>query len=186
MDIVDTPATEMKNGMGVSSGAERMAARGKIFGKGFSEYVAFQKVWLALIAIVGIARLGLSLAGEPDATVKWASMTVVGLAAIIYYGVAVHTSGFGSYKQLLPLVFIQNVLANSIAIVGIALSMVGFSNIFAAPEFSPPFAQTPQQQWIHMLGHLIAGMGIGSLLGWGVASLVMLITKALVRRPAQA
>jgi hypothetical protein len=186
MDSIATPTTENKSGVGVPSGAERVAGSGKIFGKRISEYVAFQKVWLALIAIVGVARLGLSLAGQPDATVKWASMTVLGLAGIIYYGVAVHTSGFGSYKQLLPLVFIQNVLVNSMAIVGIALSMAGISNIFAAPEFSPPFAQTAQLQWVHMLGHLVVGMGIGSLVGWGVASLVMVITKALVRRPAQA
>jgi hypothetical protein len=41
-------------------------------------------------------------------------------------------------------------------------------------------------QWAHILGHVIGGMGIGSLLGWGVASLVMLITKAVVKRPAHA
>src|ERR1700680_4007872 len=102
MDIAATP------------GAESMAGSGKIFGKSFSDYIAFQKVWLALTAIVGIARLGMSLAGMPDATVKWAAMTVVGLVATLYYGVTVHTSGFGSYKQLLPLILIQNVLAQTI------------------------------------------------------------------------
>lgn len=160
-----------------------MAGGGKIFGKSFAEYVAFQKVWLALVVVVGIARLGMSLAGLPDATVKWAAMTVVNLAAIIYYGVTVHTSGFGSYKQLLPLMFFQSVLANSIAIVGILLAMAGFSNIFAAPEYSGFFAK---MQWAHILGHVIGGMGIGSLLGWGAASLVMLITKAVMKRPAHA
>jgi hypothetical protein len=163
-----------------------MAGGGKIFGKSFAEYVAFQKVWLGLIVIVGIARLGMSLAGMPDATVRWAAMTVVNLVAVIYYGVVVHTSGFGSYKQLLPLVFFQSVLANLIVIFGIVLSMVGYSNIYAAPEFSPPFAQTPQLQWAHILGHIIGGMGIGSLIGWGVASLIMLVTKAVVKRPAHA
>lgn len=186
MDSVVTTATENKIGAGARSGAEFTAGKGKIFGKSFSNYLAFQKVWLALTAIVGIARLGLSLSGQPDATAKWASMTVVGLAAIIYYGVAVHTSGFGSYKQLLPLVFFQSVLANSIVIAGIVLSMAGYSNIFAAPEYSPLFARTPQLQWAHILGHVIGGMGIGSMVGWGVASLVMLITKALVKRPARA
>ncbi|MHB8652437.1 MAG: hypothetical protein ACYDA9_01010 [Terriglobia bacterium] len=186
MGIAATPSTENKFSAGAPSGAELAAGKGKIFGKNFSDYLAFQKVWLALTVIVGFARLGLSLAGQPDATVKWASMTVVGLAGMIYYGVAVHTSGFGSYKQLLPLVFFQTVLANLIVIGGIVLSMAGYSNIFAAPEFSPPFAQTPQMQWAHILGHVIGGMGIGSLIGWGVASLVMLITKAVVKRPARA
>ena len=45
----------------------------------------------------------------------WLSITVVGWAGVLYYGVAVHTRGFGSYRQLLPLLIFQNVLAQSIA-----------------------------------------------------------------------
>jgi hypothetical protein len=157
--------------------------KGKVFGKRLSEYVRFQMVFLGLTAIAGIVRLALSLAGLPDATVKWSSMTVVSLVSILYYGVAVYTKGFGSYKQLLPLMVIQSVLANSIAIVGIALTIAGLPNIFGAPEYSGPFFA---HQWGHMLGHVIGGMGIGSILGWGVASLVMLITKKVSPRPALA
>ncbi len=158
--------------------------KGKVFGKSLSEYIRFQMVFLALVALAGIARLAMSLAGMPDATVRWSSMTVVNLVAILYYGVAVHTKGFGSYKQLLPLMVIQSVLANSIAIVGIALTIAGVPNIFGAPEYSGPLFAA--HQWGHMLGHVIGGMGIGSILGWGVASLVMLITKKVAPRPALA
>lgn len=160
------------------------SAKGGVFGKSLSEYVRFQMVILGLVALVGIARLGMSLAGLPDATVKWSSMTAVGFVSILYYGVAVHTKGFGSYKQLLPLVVIQSVLANSIAIVGIALTIAGLPNIFGAPEYSGPLFAA--HQWGHMLGHVIGGMGIGPMLGWGVASLVMLITKKVAPRPALA
>ena len=73
-----------------------------MFGKRISQYLCFQKMLLGLVAAVGLALLGLSLAGLPDTTVTWLSMTVVGWAAVLYYGVAVHTRGFGSYKQLLP------------------------------------------------------------------------------------
>lgn len=159
--------------------------RGSLFGKTLSQYIGFQKAILALIALVGIARLGLSLAGQPDATVKWISLTVVGLAGILYYGVAVYVTGFGSYKQLLPLVFIQNVLANCIIIAGIVLSMLGLPNIFAAPEYSGPNGALYHSQGLHILGHVVLGMGVFSLLGWGVASLVMLIASKIARRPAQ-
>src|SRR2546426_296370 len=50
----------------------------QMFGKRLSQYLGFQKVWLALIAAVGLARLGLSLAGLRDSTVTFLSMTVVG------------------------------------------------------------------------------------------------------------
>jgi hypothetical protein len=157
-----------------------------MFGKRLSEYLKFQKVWLALIAAVGLARLGLSLAGLPDSAVMFLSMTAVGWAAVIYYGVAVHTKGFGSYKQLLPLMISQVVLVQSIAVTGILLAIAGFPNIYAAPEYSgPPFARSTNQ-WSHALAHLTIGMVVPVLLWWGVGSLVLLITKRVARRPAVA
>jgi len=89
-----------------------------MFGKQLSQYLGFQKVVLGLLAAVGLARLGLSLAGLPDSTVAWLSMNVVAWAGALYYGVAVHTRGFGSYKQILPLAFFQTLLQQSIAVLG--------------------------------------------------------------------
>ena len=153
-----------------------------MFGKRLSQYLDFQKVFLALIAAVGLARLGLSLAGLPNAAVTWLSMNAVVWAGTLYYGVAVHTRGFGSYRQLLPLVFFPLVPFHAIAVLGILLSIAGFPNIFAAPEYS----LGAQGQWAHALAHLTIGMIVPSLLLWGVASLVMLITKKVARRPAVA
>jgi hypothetical protein len=158
----------------------------QMFGKRLSQYLGFQKAFLVLIAAVGLARLGLSLAGMPDQTVTFLSMTVVAWAAALYYGIAVHTRGFGSYKQLLPLVVFQVVLVQSIAVAGILLAIAGFPNIYAAPEYSgPPFARSPNQ-WAHALAHLTIGIVAPVLLGWGVASLVLLITRRVTRRPAVA
>ena len=89
-----------------------------IFGKRLSQYLGFQKVFLALIAVVGLARLGLSLAGLSNTTVTWLSMSAVALAGVLYYGVAVYTKGFGSYKELLPLMFFQALLVTAIAVLG--------------------------------------------------------------------
>ena len=50
---------------------------------------------LGLLAVVGLARLGLSLAGLPNSTVTWLSMTVVGWGAIVYYGVVPSLLGWG-------------------------------------------------------------------------------------------
>ena len=157
-----------------------------MFGKKVSEYLGFQKVWLALIAAVGLARLGLSLAGLPDSTVTFLSITVVGWLAILYYGVAVHTRGFGSYRQLLPLLVFQVLLVQAIAVFGILLAIAGYQNIYAAPEYSgPPFARSANQ-WSHALAHLTIGIVAPVLLGWGVASLTLLITRRAARRPAAA
>jgi hypothetical protein len=157
-----------------------------MFGKRISEYLGFQRWWLVAIAAVGLARLGLSLAGLPDRTVMFLSMTAAGWIAILYYGVAVHTKGFGSYKQLLPLMIFQVALVQSIAVAGILLAIAGHPNIYAAPEFSgPPFARSANQ-WNHVLAHLTIGMVAPVLLWWGVACLVLLITRKLARRSAVA
>jgi hypothetical protein len=157
-----------------------------MFGKRISEYLAFQKWWLAVIAAVGLGRLLLSLAGLPDRTVMFLSMTAAGWIAVLYYGVAVHTRGFGSYKQLLPLMIFQVALVQAIAVAGILLAIAGLPNIYAAPEFSgPPFARSANQ-WSHALAHLTIGMVAPVLLWWAVASLVLLITRKVARRPATA
>ena len=153
-----------------------------MFGKTLAQYVAFQKVFLVLIAAVGVARLGLSLSGAPDSAVRWLSMNAVLWAATLYYGVAVHTRGFGSYKQLLPLVVIQVLVFQAIASLGIVLAIAGRPNIFAAPEYS--FGAT--SQGAHLLAHLTIGIVVSTLLLWGVASLVMLMAKRIVRRPVPA
>ena len=91
-----------------------------------------------LTTAVGLARLGSSLAGLPDDSARWLSMNVLVWAGAVYYGIAVHARGFGSYKQLLPLVFLQVTILHVIAVAGIVLSIAGFPNIFAAPEYSGP------------------------------------------------
>jgi hypothetical protein len=153
-----------------------------MFGKPISSYLAFEKVWLASIAAVGLVRLGLSLAGLADHTVAWFSMNVVVWAGALYFGVAVHTKGFGSYPQLLPLMIFATLTMQSIAVLGILLSIAGMPNVFTAPEFS--FGV--QSQWVHLLAHLTIGLVAPPLLLWAVSSLVLLITKKVSRRPAVA
>ncbi len=149
----------------------------KIFGKSLSEYIRFQKIFLILILIVGLARLGLSLAGVPTSIVKFFSLTVVMLIGFVYYAVRVQTSGFGSYKQLLPLIVIQNILGEGIIILGIMIAIfTGKDNIFSQPEYS---AGMDGKSWSHVAGHLLIGIILLSLVWWGVGSVLMYVTGKL-------
>jgi hypothetical protein len=149
-----------------------------VFGKSLSDYVRFQRVILGLILVVGLARLLLSVAGTSNDVVKFVSMTVVAIVGVFYYGIRVHTSGFGSYKQLLPLLVLQAVLANSIAILGIVIAHFTLQpNIFTAPEFGG----LTRARW-HILGHLTFGNIIGPLISWLLASIVMWVTKRVSRK----
>jgi len=80
-------------------------------------------------------------------------------------------------KRLSQYLGFQTVLQQCIAVLGILLAIGGYSNIYAAPEFS--FGA--QSQWVHLLCHLTIGIIVPPLLLWGVASLVLLVTKRATR-----
>jgi hypothetical protein len=150
-----------------------------IFDKRVSDYVAFSKPILWLIGIVGIARLGLSLGGVPNATVKWLSISIAMLLGLVYSAIRVHTTGFGSYKQLLPVLFVQSVFAESIIIVGIVIAIfTARDNIFSVPEYS---GGGDGKTWFHAGAHLVLGMMIGPLLAWLVGCVLMFVTKKIVK-----
>ena len=108
-----------------------------MFGKTVAQYLRFQRVMLAVIVLVWLVRLTLSLTGVPNDTTRWASVTAVLLVGVFYYGVAVHTKGFGSYKQLYPLMLFQSVVGEGLVALAIVLAILtSRDNIYTAPEYS--------------------------------------------------
>src|SRR5262249_26853892 len=108
-----------------------------VFGKRPSEYFAFCKPLLGLILVVGLARLVLSLSGAPNSTAKWLSITAVTWVGVLYYAVRIHTTGFGSYKHLLPVCFFMSLVSEVIIVPAIMLAkFTGHDNIYSAPEYS--------------------------------------------------
>jgi len=153
-----------------------------MFGKRLAEYLGFQKVILILILVVWALRLGLSLAGIPMSAVKWVSVTGVLILGILYYGVAVHTRGFGSYKQLYALNLFQGVLGESLVALGVVLGIVtGHNNAFTVPEYS---GNADGRTWFHVFAHLVLGAVVLPLVGWALSSLVLLVTRRLAPRKA--
>ena len=154
----------------------------RIFGKSLAEYARFERGFLILVLVVGVARLAASLLGVPNSQVKFLSLTVCFLLGMLYYAVRVYTSGFGSYKQLLPIYALPVIIGNAIIITGILISIeTGKDNIFSAPEFSP--GKTSGATWGHIVGHAVATV-ILPLILWALGSLIMLVTKKLTpRRP---
>src|SRR5215813_12245394 len=94
-----------------------------IFGKRPSEYVKFAMPFLVLILSVGVIRLALSLGGVSSSIGKWFSITAVMWLGLLYYAIRVYTSGFGSYKQLLPICVLQSVTAQLVIVPAIILAI---------------------------------------------------------------
>ena len=150
-----------------------------IFGRRLSEYVRFCKVFLILIAAIGILRLLLSIGGVPNQTARWFSMTAVSWIGLLYHSVRIQATVFGGYKQLLVICVLQNAVAQTIAIFAIVLAILtGVGNIYSAPEYAFG-GDTP---WLHAGAHVVIGMPVGSLVLWLIGSLVMFATKKLSRQ----
>ena len=153
-----------------------------MFGKSVTQYLGFQKVLLVLIVLAFLVRLALSLAGQPNSVAKWISVTVVMLAGVVYYGVAVHTSGFGSYRQLYPLLLFQSLLGEGLVALAIVLAIfTGTGNIYTAPEYS---GGGDGKNWTHVIAHLVVAAVVLPLISWAIGSLIMLVTKKVAPRTA--
>lgn len=149
------------------------------FGKRLSEYFALAKPFLFLILVVGIARLALSLSGVSNSAVKWFSVNAVAWIGIVYYSIKAHTSGFGSYKQLLPVFFLQSLTAQIVIVPAIILAIfTGVDNIYSAPEYS---FGGDGKTWMHVAAHLFIGTTVGALVSWVAGCSIMFITKKLGR-----
>jgi hypothetical protein len=145
-----------------------------IFGRPLSDYIAFCKPFLILVPLVGIVRLVLSLSGTPNATAMFFSMTALVWLAVVYYSIRIHTTAFGSYKQLLVICALLNLTTQVVSIAGILISIItGKANIFTAPEFTFGVGS----QWAHVAAHVFIGSIAGSLVPWAVGSLILAITR---------
>lgn len=162
-----------------------------MFGKRLSEYVRFQKPVLILITLVWAARLALSLAGVPDSTGRFVSVTAVLGVAPIYYAWLVHKRGFGSYKQLYALCLIQGVYSQTLVALAIALAIfTGHDNIYTVPEFYPPSQggsplPVDGKNWVHAAAHiLLAGALFLPLVTWLLGALVLAVLRMRSPRTA--
>jgi len=146
-----------------------------IFDKSPSDYVRFSKLFLTLVAAVGLARLALTLAGAPNSTAKWFSMTAVMWIAVIYYSVRIPATGFGTYKHLLPVLALPNLVAQGIAVAGITIAIfTGTPNVFSAPEYA---FGGDGRTWSHVAAHVFIGTIAGTFVPWVVGCGMLAVAK---------
>src|SRR5213594_1867819 len=151
-----------------------------IFGKSVSEYFEFQKAIVILIVLVALGRLTLSLAGLPTSSVKWISVTTMGLLGLVYCAIQVPRSGFGGYKHLLPLIVMQAATGNLIVAASIALAIAtGTDNIYSLPEYS---GGADGKTWPHAGAHIVLGVIVGPLVAWLLGSGIMFVVKKVSPR----
>lgn len=147
-----------------------------MFGKKLSEYVRFERVVLILIAVVFVSRLVVGMIGVEIAKARLVSINTVLLLGLIYCAVNVHLSGFGGYKQLLGLLFIQNAFAHILIASAILMAVLtGVDNIYTNPEF---FNGNNGRNLTHVFLHVIAAL-ILPLIAWAIGSVILFATRRI-------
>jgi hypothetical protein len=151
----------------------------RIFGKTIGEYLRFAAGVIALVVVVGAARLALSLAGVPVSAAKFVSVTTMALLGVVYFGVRTHTSGFGGYRHLLPLMVITLGAASWVSGFAVVLAIItGTDNIYSVPEYS---GGGEGKTFFHAFAHFVIAPFVAGVIAWGLSSLVMLLTKVATR-----
>jgi hypothetical protein len=151
----------------------------RIFGKTVGDYLRFGVGVVALVVVVGVARLALDLGGVPVSSVRFVSVTTTALLGVVYLGARTHTSGFGSYRQLLPLMVITLGSASWVSGAAVVLAIAtGTDNIYSIPEYS---GGQDGKTFFHAFAHFFIAPFVAGLVAWGLASIVMLLTKAVTR-----
>jgi hypothetical protein len=80
---------------------------------------------------------------------------------------------------LLPICVLLNLAAQAVIISGIIVAILtGVNNIYSAPEYA---FGADGKTWLHVGAHLGIGTIAGSLVPWIIGSLVLFVTKKLVR-----
>lgn len=143
-------------------------------GKKLTDYIRFERWILILIAVMWAIRLAVSLTGTSFTVTRWFSINIVLLIGLVYCSIAVHTSGFGSFKQLLGLLYVQVAFAHILIAAGITLGILtGKNNAYTTPEV---FGGNDGKTLLHVAAHLAAA-AILPLIVWLVGSVILFVTK---------
>ncbi len=148
----------------------------KIGGHGLRDHIHLLMPLFGLIAAVWALRLILDKAGTPHMVVKMVSVTVAGAASILLAALLIHFKAFGSYASVVAATFLLECWQQLLICGSIAFSAItGTSNIYTAPEYSPPGGPAA-----HIAGHLTAGVGVGTLLGGAMGCLLLWMLRRIV------
>jgi len=107
------------------------------------------KLFIALIAVMGVIRFVLTMAGVSNDVVKYASMTVIIMAGSVYFGVTTST-----HKERLKAAYLLILPYMLVEVAALSFTwLTGRPTIFHAPEYSMGLGIAG-----HMLGHLVGGL----------------------------
>jgi hypothetical protein len=147
----------------------------KIGGHGLRDHLQLVAPLFGLIAAVWALRLILALAGAPHVALYF-SVTLTGAVSVLLAVLLIHMRHFGGYPNVVMAVFLLQFWQQFLIVMAIAFTtLTGIQTVYAAPEFAHQLSPAA-----HMIGHLTFGIGIGTLFGTVMGSVVLWMLRRLV------
>jgi len=146
-----------------------------IGGHGLREHISLLMPLFGLITAVWALRLVLYAAGAAPFSIllRIVSVTVAGALAILLAVLMIHRRRFGAYTNVVAAVFLLIVWEELLISAAIAFAaFTGTGNAYSAPEFS-----FGQDAWRHIAGHLTLSIGFETIVGSGMACVLLMMLR---------
>jgi hypothetical protein len=132
----------------------------------------------ALLAGVWVLRWIIGCLDAPGWLFHLVSLTVFAPVAVLLAVLMLHVRRFGGYASVVVCSLLLNAWTESLIVLAILIAaMTGVSNIYTAPMYSPPAIGPHHLR--HIRGHLTYGIGISTLAGAAMGSLLLFLLRKL-------
>jgi hypothetical protein len=150
----------------------------KIGGHPMRQHLRLLAPLFALLAGVWLLRWIIGCINTPSWLFQVVSLTVFAPVAVLLAVLMLHVRRFGGYASVVVCSLLLNAWTETLIVLAIAFSVLtGFSNIYTAPMYSP--ADAGPHHLRHIRGHLTYGIGISTLAGAAMGSLLLLLLRKL-------
>jgi hypothetical protein len=132
----------------------------------------------ALLAGVWVLRWIFGCLDAPGWLFQVISLTVFAPVAVLLAVLMLHVRRFGGYASVVVCSLLLNAWTELLIVLAIVISVLtGVSNIYTAPMYSPPDIGLHHLR--HIRGHLTYGIGLSTLAGAAMGSLLLFLLRKL-------
>jgi hypothetical protein len=150
----------------------------KIGGHPLRQHLRLLAPLFALLGGVWVLRWIIGCISTSGWMLHVVSLTLFSPIAVLFAVLMLHVRRFGGYASVVVCSLLLNAWTESLIVLAIVFSVVtGVSSIYTAPMYSPPDIDPHHLR--HIRGHLTYGIGISTLAGAAMGSLLLFLLRKL-------
>jgi hypothetical protein len=150
----------------------------KIGGHPLRQHLRILSPLFVLLAGVWVLRWIIGCINTPGWLFHVVSLTFFAPVAVLLAVLMLHVRRFGGYASVVACSLLLNAWTETLIVLAITFSVLtGISNIYTAPMYSP--GDVDPHHLYHIRGHLTYGIGLSTLAGAAMGSLLLFLLRKL-------